>query len=194
MRRNSWGQFVSARRNPKSAVPWRKVGQGSWQAKTAKGTIGVTFSYASGGYYGSTPSEDGPILKTRLAASRWAENAVGVSRSVRKNSYSTSGSSTKRRNGARSMADIKAANTAAGHHWFSKATMAFFNSRVVAGPFEGDTFVTSEQGPHQNRPLFSVRRAEPDGRIETVGEFQGYSSKAAAVAAAKGLRKNGRLR
>lgn len=57
---------------------WRKVGASGWQAKTSAGTLGVTFSHASGGYYGSTPREDGPIFPTRKQAQEWAEKAAGL--------------------------------------------------------------------------------------------------------------------
>lgn len=72
-RANSRGS-ASRRRNG----AWRKTGAGGWTCKTPKGTLGVTFSYAGKGYFGSTPSEDGPIFPTLGEAKAWAERRVGL--------------------------------------------------------------------------------------------------------------------
>jgi hypothetical protein len=52
-----------------NGASWRKSKDGGWR----KGDLGVTFSYAAGGYYGSTPREDGPVLPTLEQAKAWAE-------------------------------------------------------------------------------------------------------------------------
>ena len=74
-----------------------------------------------------------------------------------------------------------------GRHWFDRQTMRFFKTRLgrrgYRGP-GGTYFVTSEQGPRMPR-LYSVRRLVGPGRIETVGEFCGYRTSAAATRAAK---------
>jgi hypothetical protein len=85
---------------------------------------------------------------------------------------------------------IKDANHAAGHHWFEPATMRFFKSRV-SGPVIANMFVSSEQGPHQDRRYYTIRIAGDDGDIDTVGDFQQYTSKATALNAIKRIAKGG---
>ena len=46
------------------------------------------------------------------------------------------------------MADIRYANRSKGFHFFDRATMRFFDSRVVSAPYHGTGgcfFITSEQ-------------------------------------------------
>jgi hypothetical protein len=99
------------------------------------------------------------------------------------------------------MSEIRAANAAYATrtgraYWFERGAMKFFNTRIEGGPYGGRLFVTSERftNAHSTREEsarhptgWSVREAHPDGRISTVGNLQDYSSKAAAVAAAKRL-------
>lgn len=88
----------------------------------------------------------------------------------------------------RYMDDIRKRNAAAGGHWFEPSTLRFFSSRVQEafyGSKDGRAyFVTSERGPHGPR-AYSVRVAQLDGSIDTVGEFQGYRTGQAAHAAAR---------
>jgi hypothetical protein len=86
-------------------------------------------------------------------------------------------------------------------HWFDADTMRFFRSRLAqtgytacdvwdGGPAYGRHptapifFVSSEQGPDGVR-RWTVRRLDPDGAIETEGEFQGFRSRDAADRAAR---------
>ena len=64
-----------------------------------------------------------------------------------------------------------------GNHFFDADTMRFFKSRIGACRRKGDIwfFVTSEKPPHGPR-MFSVRRMELDGDINTVGEFCSMTS------------------
>ena len=89
-----------------------------------------------------------------------------------------------------SMAEVRAR---AGH-WFDRGTMRWFGSRVGSTLYaagERRFFISSEQyhspagigRAWQGRRCWSVREAMPDGGIETVGEFGGYGSWAAARAA-----------
>lgn len=83
---------VAGRKPPKAAgvrsnPAWRKVGASGWQAKTAAGTIGVTYSAGAGGYFGSTSKGDGPILPTRQQAQAWAEQATGARSNPRAKTY-----------------------------------------------------------------------------------------------------------
>jgi hypothetical protein len=82
---------------------------------------------------------------------------------------------------------IKAANKAAGLHWFEPATMRFFKSRILTTVYGGRYFVTSEQGPNGVR-AYSVREVAEDGSsISTVGEFQGWATAPQAKREAKRL-------
>jgi hypothetical protein len=89
----------------------------------------------------------------------------------------------------RTLADIRAANAVAGHYFFTPDTLRFFRSRIAPGVIGGRFFVTSEQFvPSSGDPdprLYTVRRANDDGTVDTVGDFQAYLSLASARAAAR---------
>jgi hypothetical protein len=87
----------------------------------------------------------------------------------------------------RSMYDVRQANDRAGYHWFSEDTLRWFRGRVSESLYGGRYFVSSEQNSGMGRSyprLYTVREAVPDGGIETVGEFQGFSTSAKAHRAA----------
>ncbi|NBW07837.1 MAG: hypothetical protein EBR82_07400 [Caulobacteraceae bacterium] len=87
-----------------------------------------------------------------------------------------------------SMADVRRANEESGGCWFDKSSMRFFKSRIETGIVRsGDCarFISSEQGPHGRR-AYTIREAQPDGGIDTVGKFQGYATLRAAKAAILG--------
>lgn len=74
-----------------------------------------------------------------------------------------------------SIADVRRANAAAGNYWFNAATMRFFGTRIETALIGGEYFITSENQFDSAAPRrYSVRRAMPDGSIDTVGEFQAY--------------------
>ena len=80
-----------------------------------------------------------------------------------------------------SMNDIEWTNQAIGHHYFSTDTMRFFSSKIYPCVYRGRFFVTSEKDKFSGKPReYSVRMAESNGSIETIGEFQAFSSKAQA--------------
>lgn len=83
--------------------------------------------------------------------------------------------------------DIRAANFALGHHWFSPDTLRFFSSRIGKTVYGGRFFITSEQYNDNAPRLYSIREAKPNGAIETVGEFQGYATREAAIMAVQGM-------
>lgn len=66
-------------------------------------------------------------------------------------------------------------------NWFDTSTMRFFNSRVSSTAYlsadsKRSFFVSSEKGPHGPR-MYSTRVQDcATGKIDTVGEFQGYST------------------
>ena len=75
-------------------------------------------------------------------------------------------------------------------HFFDRATMKFFNSRVIQDVFCGVDncyFVTNERYDSSNPRLFTLRKYNPStDSIETVGEFQAYETKFLALTAALG--------
>lgn len=84
---------------------------------------------------------------------------------------------------------IAAANRAAGYHWFDRDTMRFFRCRV-SGPVIASMFVSSERRWDSPR-YYTIRRANPDGSINTIGEFQQYRSKRAALNAIRRIAREG---
>lgn len=93
----------------------------------------------------------------------------------------------------RYMEDVKRRNAKLGNHWFEPSTLRFFGSRVHDSLYTaGDRayFVTSEKPPHGRR-AYSVRRANPDGSIDTVGEFCGFNTGRQAHARAAWIAEHG---
>lgn len=96
----------------------------------------------------------------------------------------------------RRLDDIKRRNMRVGNYWFEPDTMRFFSSRVhstIYIPNDGAGvayFVTSEKPPHARR-AYSVRRANVDGSIDTVGEFCGYRTGRQAHAEAARIAEQG---
>lgn len=94
----------------------------------------------------------------------------------------------------RNITEIKMANRAIGHHWFEPGTMRFFNSRIETREVIGGRyFVTSEQfedsrGARPYPRTYTIRAADARGAIDTVGEFEGYPTLAAALQAIHDLR------
>lgn len=91
----------------------------------------------------------------------------------------------------RTMAQIRKANGASGHHWFEPQSMGFFDSRIESDVIHGRLFVSSEQhhpfdGPSDPR-LYTVRCAHDDGRVTQIGEFQQYRTRTDALVAAINL-------
>lgn len=77
---------------------------------------------------------------------------------------------------------VKRANKAIGHHWFEPATLRFFSSRVN-DPVIENMFVSSERFNSKSPRLYTIRKVNDDGSIDTVGAFQAYKSKTAALTA-----------
>lgn len=81
------------------------------------------------------------------------------------------------------MEEVKTANAVAGRHWFEPSTMRFFRGRVGRTLYGGQYFVSSEQFDEHSPRLYTVRVARENGAIGTIGEFQGYPTRGAAIAA-----------
>ena len=80
-------------------------------------------------------------------------------------------------------------------HWFDADTMRFFSSRVSDTAYNDENghsyFVSSERDTYRNRQpkrLYTVRVQNTEtGDIDTVGDFQGYSTRYQAHKAAQEL-------
>lgn len=81
----------------------------------------------------------------------------------------------------KNITEIKQANKAAGFHWFTKATIRFWRTKVVSRVYHGQYFITSEPDVHGNDVRYTIRKASADGSIDTCGEFRGYASKLGAT-------------
>jgi hypothetical protein len=87
--------------------------------------------------------------------------------------------------GYETIEEIKTANKKSGGHWFDEGAIRFFNSRmldewVFPKPTPpkyttGALFVSEETGPNEI-PGYTIRQANSDGTIETLGEFQEYEN------------------
>lgn len=74
------------------------------------------------------------------------------------------------------VAEMRAANAAAGHHFFDRDNMRFFGSRIEGGPYAGRLLITSEQAGPDFPRRYTLRVIHDDGEAGTVGEFQQYST------------------
>lgn len=72
-----------------------------------------------------------------------------------------------------------------GSHFFTKDTMDFWNSKVEAGMYENNTFVTSEDNFDRSRKLYSVRQYDWESHeVETI-TFQQHDNLEDAIRFAK---------
>ena len=73
-----------------------------------------------------------------------------------------------------------------GFKFFSPDSMRFFRSRPQGvPPYKGRVFVTSEKSGWNAPRYYTVRCIRPDGGIDTIGGFQGFSTRYDAHAYAK---------
>lgn len=131
---------------------------------TASDERGVRIDYTTGQYF---PTE------YRKAAATVLEYAT---RRVR-------GNRPAKQQMPRTIGELKALNRENGGCWFEAGSMRFFGTKIESGVIAGNRFVTSEQPPHGSR-RFTVRSFDSEGSVDTVGEFCGYGSRAAAMDAA----------
>lgn len=86
---------------------------------------------------------------------------------------------------------IKRKNHDAGHHFFERDTMRFFDSRILSTLYYGEGgvyFVTSEKFRGHGTPdgprLYTVRSFDPEtGSVDTAGPFNKLSRYTAQAAA-----------
>ena len=81
------------------------------------------------------------------------------------------------------MDDVMAANEALGHHWFEADTMAFFKSKIETELLGGKYFISSEKSPFRLKRDYTIRRADEDGRVSTVGKLGEHDSLVDALTA-----------
>lgn len=82
---------------------------------------------------------------------------------------------------------IESANARAGRFFFSKDTLRFFQSRIGSRVYRGASgwyFVTSERYGLRYPRHYTVRKANPNGTIDTIGEFGDYDNRRTAHSAA----------
>ena len=85
-----------------------------------------------------------------------------------------------------SITEIKEANRASGQYWFEQSAMRFFRSKIESKVIRGRYFITSEQFVASNGQAdprrYTVRRADDDGSITTIGPFNQYTMAEARAA------------
>ena len=73
-----------------------------------------------------------------------------------------------------------------GNYFFTEDTVEFWNTRIVAGMFPNDTFVTSEDNYNRTKILYTARRYDWDTHdVETIGGFQQFTTAEEATLFAK---------
>ena len=86
--------------------------------------------------------------------------------------------------------DFQLLNRQKGFHFFERATMRFFKSRVSNWDEQTGLFITSEKGP-SNVCKYTIRQANfKSGAVDTLGNFQAYNTIGAAKTALKNIRVN----
>jgi hypothetical protein len=67
-------------------------------------------------------------------------------------------------------------NQKKGQHWFDRDTIRFFKS-TYSHLYDNKYFISSEKSPHDKRK-WSIRKVDwRTGNVETVGEFQQFTTK-----------------
>ena len=82
-----------------------------------------------------------------------------------------------------SIEGIKRANLRNHGHWFDKDTLRFFKSRILPTVYHGKYFISSERYSSDTMRRYTIRVADENGSIDTVGEFQAYRTRYAAIKA-----------
>lgn len=80
----------------------------------------------------------------------------------------------------KTMTEIKKANKKAGSHWFEKATMDFFGTIIEEKILFGKYFFTQDRVSSACNYRYSIRRANKNGSIDTIGQFHKYFTMADA--------------
>ncbi len=72
--------------------------------------------------------------------------------------------------------EVLDANDAAGQHFFDADTMEFFNSKLESDLIDGRFFITSERFDSNTAKQYTIRAAQDDGAIVTLGDFGQYQT------------------
>ena len=72
--------------------------------------------------------------------------------------------------------EVLDANDAAGQHFFDADTMEFFNSKLESDLIDGRFFITSERFDFDTAKQYTIRAAQDDGAIVTLGDFGQYQT------------------
>ena len=72
--------------------------------------------------------------------------------------------------------EVLDANDAAGQHFFDTDTMEFFNSKLESDIIDGRFFITSERFDFNTPKQYTIRAAQDDGAIVTLGDFGQYET------------------
>lgn len=77
----------------------------------------------------------------------------------------------------------------AGSHFFDDSTLRFFSSRIHSKIYGGCYFITSERDEYRdsNPRFYTIRKYEGGLKVETIGKFCQYATKAQAVSAVNKL-------
>ena len=70
---------------------------------------------------------------------------------------------------------VREANERAGHHFFERGSMRFFNSRILDGVYGGRYFITSERFERKPR-RYTIREVSDNGHINTVKCGHSYAN------------------
>lgn len=72
------------------------------------------------------------------------------------------------------ISEVRAANKAAGYHWFDRSSMRFFNTVIESKLYAGKYFITSDRMRVEDPKRYSIRAVREDGGVDTVGSFQDF--------------------
>src|ERR1035437_10492288 len=72
----------------------------------------------------------------------------------------------------RTITEIKAANRAAGDHFFDRAQLRLFGTRIVTHVLAGSWFITADHLVPAEAPDFTIHRAKHDRSEEHTSELQ----------------------
>ena len=81
----------------------------------------------------------------------------------------------------RSIQVIKILNDSIGHHFFSRASMKFFNSKIESELLHDAYFITSERFDKTRSKMYTIRMVYLNGGIGKLGDFQQFASKKRAI-------------
>lgn len=88
-------------------------------------------------------------------------------------------------------------NPGEGRHWFDQDSLKYFRCSLPTFGFraaDGSIYFVSSEKPPFSRRKYTVRCLRGKGRIENVGEFCGYATKARATTQARKAAEGGPAR